>query len=87
MDLLLHAIHLTHLNADAFKTSLKNPRSRPDQANAETKKVRKVEKPVVSAYSGNSSGGLGKFKPPRATLASKKLEIARAYGLETLPGQ
>lgn len=49
--------------------------------------MRKVEKPVVSAYTGNSSGGLGKFKPPRATLASKKLEIARAYGLETLPGQ
>lgn len=56
-------------------------------ANAETKHVRKVEKAAFSPYAGNSSGGLGKFKPPRATLASKQLEIAKAYGLDTLPGQ
>jgi hypothetical protein len=44
--------------------------------------VRKAEKDVKSVYSSipTGGGGLGKFKPPRATLASKQEEIKRAYG-------
>ena len=57
------------------------------QANASTKHVRVTEKKAATPYSGYSSGGLGKFKAPRASLAGKQDEVLKAYGLTSLPGQ
>eukprot|EP00740_Mantoniella_antarctica_P016558 CAMPEP_0181372366 /NCGR_PEP_ID=MMETSP1106-20121128/14679_1 /TAXON_ID=81844 /ORGANISM="Mantoniella antarctica, Strain SL-175" /LENGTH=112 /DNA_ID=CAMNT_0023489737 /DNA_START=43 /DNA_END=381 /DNA_ORIENTATION=- len=50
-------------------------------------KVRKKEKKVTTAYSGNSSGGLGKFKPSRNTVQVQTADIKKYYGIDKLPGQ
>ena len=59
------------------------------QPRGETKRVRKTEKKSTKKdpYTSPSSGGLGNNKAPRAYLKVQQAEIAKAYGLDSLPGQ